>query len=211
MVRKLVFLGPAEAGKTSMRKFLFEGVRARDLLDNPEPPSIGLKYSKYDYMLSAPVQTSEASTIEPEKILVDLSLVDSAGQEIDRWVIDSRDHVFPEADVVFFFFDVSEWEDPARQMYIKDFLSFVDDARMALAPDSEFHVIAHKCDKVVDTLDKVGDLEQRIRTGLREYLFEKKGLMLDYKVQATSIVKPFRDMTHARFVEIVAGDLPEFG
>ena len=207
MVKKIVFFGPAAAGKTTMRRFLFEGTPAAELLEQPEPPSIGLKFTRYDYMLSMPARgKADDHVAVQEKLPVDLALVDTSGQEMEKWIIEAKDRVFSKADIVFFFFDASQWDDPASQEYIMDFISFTDDARIELAPDSEFHVVAHKCDTIIGGLSGTDALERRVRGSLTDFLFKKKGMMLDYKVHATSIVEPFCDGTFMRFMQLVTDD-----
>ena len=107
MIKKVLFLGPAEAGKTSLRKFFFEGVPATQLLKESELPTVGLKYLKYDYMYSFPTKEKD----DREKIPLSLSVVDSAGQNLKEWLTERKERVFPGSDIIFFIFDVSHWLD----------------------------------------------------------------------------------------------------
>ncbi|MFX0099774.1 MAG: hypothetical protein ACFFCS_09335 [Candidatus Hodarchaeota archaeon] len=189
MVKKIVFFGPPAAGKTSLRKFLFEGVAADDLMKNPEPASIGLKFNRYEYVYSYPIEMKDD---EPEKVPINMALVDTAGQELERWLTDSKHKVFGGADVVLFIFDVQDWDDEMKREYILDLITFTNDTRIELAPDSEFHILAHKIDKIQDKVESMEKLKNKLKQDIQDYIFKKNNVLLDLDVQLTSIQSEFK-------------------
>jgi GTPase SAR1 family protein len=88
MGKKIVFTGPASAGKTSLRKIFFEYQNADDLLKYAIEPTFGV-----------------------ESILVNLGksvgIFDLAGQENDRWLEGEERDVFCDASVIIIVVDVS--------------------------------------------------------------------------------------------------------
>ncbi|HME55056.1 MAG TPA: Rab family GTPase [Candidatus Lokiarchaeia archaeon] len=189
-MKKIAFIGPPNAGKTSLRKFLFEGISADTILESPDLPTIGIKYSRYDYVYSYPFEKDGTA---PEKIPIELAMLDTSGQELESLLTTSnREKVFSNADVILFIFDVSEWEDEVRREYLMDFILFVNDARIELAPDSTYHVIGHKYDTHSAGFDAMDKVRAAIQSELDEYMFQKTGKMLRLDVYLTSLQKEYR-------------------
>ena len=189
-MKKIVFIGPPNAGKTSLRKFLFEGVSAEEILEKPESPTIGTPYLHYDYVYSYPFETVGA---EPEKIPVELFILDTSGQELERILITStRDKVFWKADIILFIFDVSEWENETRRQYLMDFISFVNDARNELAPESTYHVIGHKYDLYPASIEDMDNVRAAIKSELDDYVFQKTEKTSDFDILLTSLKEEYR-------------------
>nr|MDO8119473.1 hypothetical protein [Candidatus Sigynarchaeota archaeon] len=115
MTKKILLLGPPAAGKTSLRKFFFEGISAEQLLLQSEPASIGMKYSHYEYIYMYPFE-KEGNI--PEKTPFNLAVVDTAGQELDKWLGEQQYQVFVSADVVIFMFELKQWNVPEMREYI---------------------------------------------------------------------------------------------
>ena len=190
MMKKIVFVGPPNAGKTSLRKFFFEGVPADTILEEPDVPTVSTKYSGYNYVYSYPV---EMDGVTPEKIPIEVTVLDTPGQELESLLTTSmRQKVFSNADIIMFIFDVTEWEEEIRRDYLMDFISLVNDARLELAPDSTYHVIGHKYDRHPGGIDDLEKVRAAIKRDLDEYLFRKTGKMLDINVHLTSLMKEYR-------------------
>ena len=199
-MKKIVFIGPPNAGKTSLRKFLFEGVPADTILEQSETPTISVKYYRYNYVYSYPF---ERDGNPPEKIPIQLSIFDTPGQELEKIVTTTiRNNVFSEADVILFIFDVSEWENEIRREYLMNFMSFVNDVRTELAPDSTYHVIGHKYDMHPAGFDDMGKVRAGIKSELDDYLFQKAGKMLDVDVRLTSLIKEYRQESFHALLDI---------
>ena len=189
-MKKIVFVGPPNAGKTSLRKFFFEGVPADTILEEQDLPTIGIKYSRYEYVYSYPVE-KEGST--PEKIPIELAMLDTSGQELESLLTTgTREKVFSNADIIFFIFDVTEWADEVRREYLMDFITFVNDARLELSPESTYHVIGHKYDNMPGGINEMEKVRVAIRSALDDYTFQKTGKMLGFNIHLTSLTKEFR-------------------
>lgn len=185
-----MFIGPPNVGKTSLRKFLFEGVPADTILEESELPTIGIKYSRYEYVYSYPFEKDGNS---PEKIPVELAMLDTSGQELEKILTtNTREKVFSNADIILFIFDVSEWENETRREYLMDFISFVNDARIELAPESTYHVIGHKYDNFPGGIDDMDKVKAAIKNDLDDYVFQKTGKMLGFDIILTSLKKEYR-------------------
>jgi len=187
-VRKILFIGPPEAGKSSLRKFLFEGVTAEELLESPEAPTIGLKFNTYNYVSTKPAAKNGK---EGEKVPMDLSIVDSAGQNLAEWLDTKKDRVFPGSDVIFFIFDVSDWLDDENRPVIEDLIMNIYNTRVELAPESSFYIIGHKADKLPEGATYREQMIKRIKRELNDYVFDKMLKYLDFNVYITSIKEEF--------------------
>jgi len=189
-LKKIIFIGPPNAGKTSLRKFLFDGVSADKILEKPELPTIGTPYLHYEYVYSYPFETVE---VKPEKTPVELFILDTSGQELEKILTtDTRNKVFWKADIILFIFDVSQWEDEARRQYLMDFISFVNDARIELAPESTYHVIGHKYDLYPASIEDMDNVKAAIKNELNDYLFQKTETIFVFDILLTSLIKEYQ-------------------
>ncbi|MFX0103451.1 MAG: hypothetical protein ACFFCS_28070 [Candidatus Hodarchaeota archaeon] len=200
MDKKIVIIGPYAAGKTSLRKFFFERVSAEDVLKSPGLPTVSFRYHRYDYLYSRPFEKAGETA---EKIPTSLSVVDTSGQEIEKWYIMLKDKIFPRSDIVLFVFDVSEWDDEIKGEYIKDLISFVIDTREELAPGSSFHVLAHKFDKIGKDGSLKEEWEQKVRSELEGYLEKKRGEATSVEVIVTSLHDAFKIETFLSLLRIL--------
>ena len=203
MVRKVVLLGPPEAGKTTLRKLLFEGASPRALLERSEPPSIGKRFHRYNYMLARP---RGDDGMDPERVPVDLVIVDTAGQELDRWLTTSSEEIFTSSSLLFLIFDVQDWFVPERKQQVLDLVLLVNDTRMNFSSDAMLFIFAHKFD-LVDAGGDMMELARRIKMELQDHAFETKQLMLDFNVSVSSITEAFRDASHRAFFDRITGVL----
>ena len=183
-MQKILFLGPPEAGKTSLRKFLFENVPAKELLEQPEAPTVGIKYNQYEYVTTLP---ADKSGPQGEKVPVQLSVLDSAGQYLGKWLNERKDRVFPGSDLIFFIFDVSTWLDDTKREEIEDAIMKIYNARMELAEGSSFYIIGHKFDLLPEGKTYREQMAKRIKREMNEYVFDKMLKYLDFDVYLTSL------------------------
>jgi GTPase SAR1 family protein len=198
---KILFMGPPEAGKTTLRRFLFEGVPAADLLEKPETPTIGLKYNAYAYVSSKRADKKE-KTKKGEVIPISLSVVDSAGQNLDEWLNERKDRVFPGADIIFFIFDVSEWLDDSKKQHLCDLIMRIYNGRVELAPESSLFIVGHKFDKIPEGKTYRESMAKRIKHELNEYIFDKMLRYLDFNIYLTSIQEEFADETFLTLINL---------
>ncbi|MHA1892463.1 MAG: hypothetical protein ACTSYS_15830 [Promethearchaeota archaeon] len=190
MITKVLFLGKPEAGKTSLRKFFFEGVPAEEILNKAEPPTIGMKFNNYNYVTTLPSEKKGEN--KGEKIPISLSVVDSAGQNLKDWLSEKKERVFPGADIIFFVFDVADWIDSKTKEEIEDLIMLIYNRRMELAPESSFYILAHKFDKVKARFNRE-KLKKKIKNELRDYVFDKMMKFYDFDVYVTSIDKEYEN------------------
>ncbi|MHA1563075.1 MAG: hypothetical protein ACTSPA_13235 [Promethearchaeota archaeon] len=67
MAKKIVLVGPQEVGKSTLRKWIFEGDSVIKLLENPLEATFGVENYSYDLLMN------------------EIGVFDLAGQENDRW------------------------------------------------------------------------------------------------------------------------------
>jgi len=93
--KKILLLGRAGTGKTSIKKIIFEGVDPKDLLFNPLEPTRGITPSVYSWLD------------------LKLGLFDSSGQELSFLLEneEDREHIlaFENTDYIVYLFDYPSW------------------------------------------------------------------------------------------------------
>lgn len=80
MVKKIVLVGSSSAGKSTLRKWFFEGENIFKLLENPLEPTISYENKSY-------------------RFIQELYVFDLAGQEVDRW-FGNQQEIFDESEVI---------------------------------------------------------------------------------------------------------------
>ena len=171
-----------------------------------ELPSIGLKHDNFEYLFMYPV---EKEGKQPEQIPFQLSLLDTSGQELEKWFTTSRDEVFSGADIIFFIFDASDWNDDVKRQFVCDHVWFFLKTRNELAPEALFYILAHKFDKIASKNTKIDAMQRRIREDLKDYIFRKKELIIDFNVYITSLDKKYRNQTFSTLLELMTNSLYE--
>ena len=93
--KKVILIGRAGTGKTSIKKIVFEGYNSKDLLDNPLEPTRGISPSVYSWLD------------------LKLGLFDTSGQELSFLLEneDDNDHIlaFENTDTILYLFDYPLW------------------------------------------------------------------------------------------------------
>ena len=79
--KKVVLVGPQEVGKSTLRKWIFEGESVIKLLENPLEATFGVENYSYNLLFN------------------DIGVFDLAGQENDRWFEENVD-IFNESDLI---------------------------------------------------------------------------------------------------------------
>ncbi|MFX0101799.1 MAG: GTPase [Candidatus Hodarchaeota archaeon] len=199
MYNKIILFGPPAAGKTSIRKFFFEAVPAEDLLKTSELPTIGLNYNRFGYVYRYPMQKRDDS---PKKFPIKLVVVDTAGQEVERWLNESKEHVFTETDLIVYVFDVSEWLDSEKKEHIKDLFKRACGSILEKAPNAIVYVLGHKFDKIKEGRPVKEKLKKNIRAELFEYIYDALNVEMDFDVFLTSLEKNYSAETFYNMLDI---------
>jgi small GTP-binding protein len=134
MSKKIVFVGPPGAGKTTLRKIFFEYENAEYLMQNPLDPTYGI----------------ESIVLRKGQ---NIGVFDLAGQENDKWFSDEGKDIFADASVILIILDCTS--------DVQDMLKFIAKTtaiRNETCPDSLIYVLVHK----IDLLDE-NELEDKKR------------------------------------------------
>ena len=149
MSKKVIFVGPSAAGKTTLRKIFFEGENASKLLEYALEPT----YGEESLILRLPGLNEE------------VGIFDLAGQENHRWLETEDKSIFLNTKVIIVIIDVTSDFD-----FIINFIRKVLEIRNLLTSNSFIYVLIHK-------IDLVGHKKIRdIRTGIRS-AFSKENLI----------------------------------
>ncbi|MFX0103776.1 MAG: GTPase domain-containing protein [Candidatus Hodarchaeota archaeon] len=188
MVIKVVFLGPPGVGKTSLRKFFFEGESANSLIEHSLPPTKGFIYCTYEHIFSAKNElemVKKEYTYEGDPFKI--SVLDAAGQELNKWLDTDAEDVFPEADIIFCVFDASEWLEEDLKPTLQEFVLKVYNKRVELSPDAVLYIIGNKFDKVPKGLYVRKALKASIKNSINLYILNKLNKYVSFDVFITSL------------------------
>ena len=78
MSKKIIFIGPSGAGKTTIRKIFFEGENSKKLLEYALEPTYG----------------EESLILRLPGLNEDIGIFDLAGQENHRWLETNENEIF---------------------------------------------------------------------------------------------------------------------
>ncbi|MFX0099933.1 MAG: hypothetical protein ACFFCS_10140 [Candidatus Hodarchaeota archaeon] len=207
MVKKILLFGPPEAGKTTLRRFIFEGIPPGKLVDEPELPTIGMSYNRYGYVHYYPFYKPGKN---PEKVPLNLIVFDSSGQEINRWLNESKESVFEETDLLLFIFDISEWMVPDKRANIKDLWLKVSEVRNDLSPDSRFCILGHKIDLLGQKYSGKSNqkkLAEKIKNELKNAFSEGGNGTIEFEMYLTSIFKHYLNETFYTILAIIMDEI----
>lgn len=136
MSKKIIFVGPPNAGKTTLRKIFFEGENRLKLL------KFGL----------GPTHGQESVIL---KLTEDIGIFDLAGQENWRWLETDEKSVFYNTKILIIVIDITT--------SIKEILEFIEKVlkiKNELTPSTYIYLLLHKKDLI--TLDRLADIKLRI-------------------------------------------------
>jgi GTPase SAR1 family protein len=139
--KKIIFVGPPEAGKTTLRKIFFEGENRKELLDFGLEPTHG-----------------------QETILLKLSdrvgVFDLSGQENQRWLESDEKSVFYDTQIIIIVIDITT---PLSNIF--DFVKKIIQIRDEITPSSYIYILLHKKDLI--TRDRLSDIKIQLIENLR--------------------------------------------
>lgn len=184
MPNKIVLIGRAGVGKTSIKKVLFEGVHPNDLILFPLGPTHGINTSIYSWL--------------------DLELVifDTAGQELPYLLENEDEHnnLFSNSDVFIYIFDYLLWIDQSEEI--------LDEIRKI------FNIINQNEDmgKLVLIFHKIDQINQKIRGKFQLIVNEirsRLGIPIEFKIFFTSLHPDQIYRTYNAFFEVLSALSPE--
>lgn len=153
--KKILLLGRAGTGKTSINKIIFEGWPPKDLLYNPLEPTRGITPSVHSWLD------------------LKIGLFDSAGQELNYLLQDEDEQLraFENTDVVIYLIDFSTWM--SIQKEIVNEINQIQKILGKMEEKTEFILFFHKIDLINQlTRDKVIiDLREKIETQVNNKLY----------------------------------------
>jgi GTPase SAR1 family protein len=161
MSKKIVLVGPAGTGKTSIKKTFFEKCSPITLLENPLKPSRGINTSNYSLLDS------------------ELGIFDLAGQENDLWLSDSNQSVFENSNIIICVFDIHNSVESIIQ-----FLLSIYYIQQALNLESCYIVtFLHKVELVSNSY-----IEQKIKT-INNFVKTHHPMATHFEIYKTSITQ----------------------
>jgi len=167
MGKKILIIGPPNAGKTTLRKIFFEGENSTSLLENSLEPTHGVE-----------------SIIL--KLREEIGIFDLAGQENQYWFEINKNSIFIDSEIVIIVIDISS--------PLEDIVSFTNTVltiRNELTPTSIVYLLLHKIDlidskKLMDLrieIDKEFFKESLLKISStsikKEYIQKTFGLFID--------------------------------
>ena len=126
--KKILLLGQAGAGKSTIKKIIFEGYDPKDLLYNPLEPTRGIAPSVYSWLD------------------LNLGLFDSSGQELQSLLKDEKEQMFTfeNADTIVYIFDFLAWSGKSQEIINE--IQFINDIIKKKFSTSKLILFLHKID-----------------------------------------------------------------
>lgn len=121
---KIVFIGPPEAGKTTIKEAFFGTLNPLQLLQNPLEPTYGVEIDNYLIFQSK------------------LGIFDLSGQENDSW-LSFNSNIFEHTDIIMNIFDARH---PISK--IVDFMDKIIKIRKEKCKNASLYIILHKFDLI---------------------------------------------------------------
>ncbi len=179
MSKKIILIGRAAVGKTSIRKVIFEGVNPQEVINSPLSPTRGVESSIYSWMD------------------LELGLFDTAGQEIDYILREETQEInyFKNTNAIIYIFDYPEWE---REIELfKEHVELIKEIIQKNSLKCRLILFFHKID-----LDKSKKIpEKKIQKQAKKYL----SLAEDTEIFFTSISPNYIYRAYNAFFKILGG------
>jgi len=166
MTKKLLFLGRAGVGKTTIKEIIFEGKDPKTMLEFAIQPTRGIESNNYSWL--------------------DLELVifDTSGQELANLILDEKEslYAFSGADAVIYILDYDLWHNFSLE--ISDEISEIYNIARNKSQKAKFIVLFHKIDLI----------PEEIRNNLRLFVIQLQNifnLSVKPEVYFTSIAENY--------------------
>lgn len=134
MARKLLLLGRAGVGKSTLRKIIFEGEDPSELLHHSLEPTRGIETFNYSWLD------------------LELSIFDTSGQELDNLLKEESEQInaFGNAAAVIYIFDYNNWQSNSQD--IADEIKEVYEIIRRINKEAKLMVIFHKIDLIPEAI-----------------------------------------------------------
>ncbi|MHA1149696.1 MAG: ADP-ribosylation factor-like protein [Promethearchaeota archaeon] len=177
MPRKIIIIGRAAVGKTTIKKIIFEGTNPKSLLENPLSPTRGIEISNYSWLD------------------LQLGLFDTSGQELDQLLSDEAIEInyFKNADAIIYVIDSVNWEN--NSTLIKSDIDNINKILTKNSVQSQLIFFFHK----LDAISKPKSLWKTGKNFLDKLNFEAKP-----KLYFTSISSEYIYLLYNAFFEIMS-------
>ena len=180
MAKKILLLGRAAAGKTSIKQVIFEGRDPNNLLKNPLSPTRGIESYPYKWMD------------------LELGLFDTSGQELENLLKEEslQVNVFKSVDVIIYIAEYPRWE--------KDPAEFIEDIQKALKIIQD-NAMNTRLILFLNKMDVVGEINPKTLKKIAKMLTEVLKLPGLPDIFFTSLSPEFIYSTYKAFSEILGG------
>ncbi len=190
--RKIILLGKATTGKTSIKQLIFEGKDPINLLTNPLEPTRGINSQVYSWLD------------------LNLGIFDTSGQELSTLInnVKEQNKLFQNTDALIYIIDYTRWIKDHNIIYneileIKNLLNLI-------STDTNIFVFFHKIDLIPkgqeEEIEKQLNKEIKYKLGLMYYLTSLHP-QLSYSLYNAfyKIVSSFSQETH--HLKIIIDDM----
>jgi len=179
MARKLLLLGRAGVGKSTLKKIIFEGEDPNELLHHSLEPTRGIETSSYSWLD------------------LELSIFDTSGQELNNLLkeVSEQINAFGNADAVIYIFDYNNWQSNSQE--IADEIKEVHKIIRRINKEAKLMVIYHK----IDLIPKV------IRNNVKILTYQIQSIInlpIKDSLHFTSIDEDYIYSIHNAFSEILS-------
>jgi len=162
MAKKILIIGRAGVGKTSIKQVIFNGKNPKDLILFPLEPTRGIKTSVYSWLD------------------LDLGLFDSSGQELPFLLEDEieQNKAFNNSDATIYIFDYLLWVEHSEEIYEE--IQKIFNIMNSYGTKTKFVIFFHKIDLFNQ---KIKGMFQLIETQIKEHI----NIPIDFKIFFTSL------------------------
>jgi small GTP-binding protein len=176
-IKKIVLIGDAGVGKSSIREVFFDYMSSEKIINESLEPTRGYEYHEYD--------------------LYDLrcSVLDTSGQELYSWLNDQSEEIFSGADIVIYVVDSSEFTQNIDEIY--DYLKKISITARIYSPNTLIALFAHKTDLIDDSR-----LEQFKKQMSREHKVFQIAEEVDIPIFFTSILEKHIRTLNIAFIKL---------
>ena len=154
--RKIILLGKASTGKTSIKQLIFEGKDPQNLLTNPLEPTRGISSKVYSWLD------------------LNLGIFDTSGQEL-TFIIDNekeQDRLFQNTDALIYIIDYTRWIKD-HEIIFNEILN-IKNLLNQISNNANIFVFFHKIDLIPkgqeEEIEKQLNKEIKYKLGLTYYL-----------------------------------------